>query len=50
MLPIKHSKEPLGKGLEAHSTTFPMQHLGKEKTCQLKKTGWPNILENLSTI
>ena len=28
MLPIKHSKEPLGKGWEAHLTTFSMQHLG----------------------
>jgi hypothetical protein len=28
MLPIKHSKEPLDKGWEAHLTTFSMQHLG----------------------
>jgi hypothetical protein len=28
MLPIKHSKEPLGKDLEAHTTAFSMQHLG----------------------
>jgi hypothetical protein len=24
----KNSKEPLGKGLKAHSTAFSMQHLG----------------------
>jgi hypothetical protein len=30
MLPIRYSKEPLGKGLKAHSTTFSMQHLGKQ--------------------
>jgi hypothetical protein len=29
VLPIKHIKEPLGKGLEAHPTAFSMQHLGK---------------------
>jgi hypothetical protein len=28
MLPINHSKEPLGKGLEAHPTAFSMEHLG----------------------
>src|SRR4030043_1967535 len=36
MLPIKHSKEPLGKGLEVHPTTLLMQHLG-----QLNGTYWP---------
>jgi hypothetical protein len=25
---IKHFKNPLGKGLEVHSTDFPLQHLG----------------------
>jgi len=29
MLPIKHSKEPLGKGLETHPTAFSMQHPNK---------------------
>jgi hypothetical protein len=29
MLPIKHDKEPLGKGLKVYSTTFSMQRLGK---------------------
>jgi hypothetical protein len=29
MLPIKHNKEPLGKGWEAHPTAFSMQHLGE---------------------
>jgi hypothetical protein len=29
MLPIKHNKEPLGKGLKAHPTAFSMQHLGE---------------------
>jgi hypothetical protein len=28
MLPIKHDKEPLGKALKVHSTTFSIQHLG----------------------
>jgi hypothetical protein len=28
MLPINHSKELLGKGLEAHPTAFSMEHLG----------------------
>ena len=28
MLPIKHYQDPLGKGWEAHLTTFSMQHLG----------------------
>jgi hypothetical protein len=28
VLPIKHSKEQLGKGLEAYPTAFPMQYLG----------------------
>ena len=32
MLPIKHSKEPLGKGLEAHPTAFSMQRLGLYQT------------------
>jgi hypothetical protein len=36
MLPIKHSKEPIGKGLEAHPTAFSMQHLGLQfKVCIL---------------
>jgi len=28
MLPIKHTKEPLGKGLEVRPTPFPMKPLG----------------------
>jgi hypothetical protein len=34
MLLIKHSEEPLDKGLEAHPTAFLMQHLGLQfKIC-----------------
>ena len=29
-LPIKHTKDPLGKGLEGHPTAFSSQHRGKE--------------------
>jgi hypothetical protein len=29
MLPIKHIKVPLGKGLKAHPTAFSVQHPGK---------------------
>jgi len=28
-LPIKHVKNPLRKGLEAHPAAFPLQHLGQ---------------------
>jgi hypothetical protein len=30
MLPIKHGKNPLGKGWEAHPIAFSMQHLGRD--------------------
>jgi hypothetical protein len=31
MLPIKHFKNPLGKGLKTYLTAFLMQHLDKER-------------------
>ena len=56
MLPIKHGKDPLGKGLEVHLTAFSMEHLGKGvcdnriPVCGYESLGFRGSAESVGTL